>query len=243
MSEETARSVARAATNNGVRVSVHAPYFINLNAYELQKAKASQKRLLQAAHIGALCGAKSVVFHPAFYLGDSPEKTYNTVKERLAEVLSQLKAEGSPMCLRPEVTGKPTQFGTVDEIVALSLELPGVAPCIDLAHWHARTGGFNTYDELAETLEFLKEKLGQGALTDMHIHFSGIAYSKKGEIKHLPLKESDLRYIELLKALKDHNAKGLVICESPNLEEDALLLKESYEALLGKQAGLKKSPA
>jgi deoxyribonuclease-4 len=65
----------------------------------------------------------------------------------------------------------------------------------------------------------------------MHIHVSGIAYGKKGEIKHLNLKESDLQYVELLKALKDYEARGLVICESPDLEEDALLLQETYHKL------------
>ena len=78
----------------------------------------------------------------------------------------------------------------------------------------------------------IKERLGQTALDNMHIHFSGIHYSVKGEIKHLNLKESDLQYIELLKALKDYQAKGLIICESPDLEEDALLLQETYSSLL-----------
>ncbi len=240
MSETTARLVAKAAEAHGVRLSVHAPYFINLNAREAQKVKTSQNRLLDSAHIGALCGAKSIVFHAAFYLSSSPEETYNTVKAHLAEVISQLKTEGSPVCLRPEVTGKPTQFGTIEELVALSMELPGIAPCFDLAHWHARTGEFNTYDEMAKTLDFFKEKLGQRALDDMHIHFSGIAYSKRGELKHLHLEESDLQYMELLKALKDYHAKGLVICESPNPEEDALLLQESYQALPEKQVRLPK---
>jgi len=52
-----------------------------------------------------------------------------------------------------------------------------------------------------------------------------------GEIKHLPLKESDLKYVELLRALRDKGVAGMVICESPNLEDDALLLKETYEGL------------
>ncbi|MFH1639991.1 MAG: TIM barrel protein [Chloroflexota bacterium] len=240
MSEATARLVAKAAARNGVVLSVHAPYFINLNAREVQKVNASQKRLIRSAQIGALCGATSIVFHAAFYLGDPPELTFNTVTERLAEVITQLKAEDCPVCLRPEITGKPTQFGTIEEIAALSLKLPEIAPCIDLAHWHARTGDGNSYEELARILEFLKAKLGQEALGKMHIHFSGIAYSKKGEQKHLPLQESDLHYTELLRALKDYHAKGLVICESPNLEEDALLLKEIYEALPEKQSGLTK---
>jgi len=65
----------------------------------------------------------------------------------------------------------------------------------------------------------------------MHIHLSGIHYGAKGELKHLNLKEADLRYAELLQALRECRAKGMVICESPNLEEDALLLQATYNTL------------
>jgi len=133
--------------------------------------------------------------------------------------------------IRPEITGKASQFGTLEEILALSTELEGVAPCIDFAHWHARTGKLNSYQEIASILEQVKERLGRTALDNMHIHVSGISYGKGGETKHLNLKESDFQYTELLKALRNYQAKGLVICESPNLEEDALLLQAAYNTL------------
>jgi deoxyribonuclease-4 len=102
---------------------------------------------------------------------------------------------------------------------------------MDFAHWHARTGIFNSYQEFTSILRQIKERLGKAALDNMHIHVSGIAYGKKGETKHLNLEESDFQYIELLRALKDYDVKGLVICESPNLEEDALLLQATYNTL------------
>jgi deoxyribonuclease-4 len=80
-------------------------------------------------------------------------------------------------------------------------------------------------------LEQIKNGLGDEAIANMHIHVSGIAYGQKGERKHLDLEESDLNYTELLQALKDYKAGGLVICESPSLEADALLLQESYHRL------------
>ena len=135
------------------------------------------------------------------------------------------------MWVRPEITGKPSQFGTIEEVLNLSTELDKVAPCIDFAHWHARTGEFNSYPEFTSTLQEVKERLGRAGLDDMHIHVSGIAYGKNGEIKHLNLKESDFHYRQLLQALRDCDAKGMVICESPNLEEDALLLQEAYNTL------------
>ena len=231
MGECSARLVADVATRERVRLSAHAPYFINLNAREPEKVRASQGRILQAARIAAICGAESVTFHAAFYLGDPPEKTYNTVKKYLGEVLDQLGQESIRVRLSPEVTGKGSQFGTIDELLNLSAELEGVAPCIDFSHWHARTGKFNSYPEFTAVLRQVEERLGRAALDDMHIHVSGIKYGGKGEISHLNLGESDLRYVELLNALKDYSVKGIVICESPNLEEDAMLLQATYNSL------------
>ncbi len=231
MGEAGARLVAETAAREGVKLSAHAPYFINLNAHEPEKIIASQERILQTARIGAICGAQSIVFHAAYYLSDLPEKAYNAVRKSLEEVMNQLKRENNRVWIRPEVMGKPSQFGTIEEVLNLCTELERVGICVDFAHWHARTGKFNSYSEFASILQQIKQRLGDEALDDMHIHVSGIAYGKKGEIKHLNLKEADLHYIELLRALKDYEVKGIVICESPNLEEDALLLQETYNNL------------
>ncbi len=231
MGEGGARLVAEIAAGEGVKLSAHGPYFINLNAHELEKIIASQERILRTARIAALCGAESIIFHAAYYLGDPPEKTYSSVKRYLAEVMSQLKRENNRVWVRLEVMGKPSEFGTIDEVLNLCTELEGVGIGMDFAHWHARSGKFNSYPEFTYILQQIKQRLGDQALENMHIHLSGIAYGKKGEIKHLNLKDSDLKYIELLKALQAYNVKGIVICESPNLERDALLLQETYTNL------------
>ena len=232
MGEDEACLVAEAATRNGVKLSAHAPYFINFNAREPEKIRSSQDRLLKTARIAALCGAQSVVFHTAFYLGDSPEEAYNKIKKYLEEVMLQLRQENNRVWIRPEVMGKQSQFGTIEEILDLCVELEGLAPCVDFAHWHARTGIFNSYQEFVSILLQIEERLGRVALDDMHIHFSGIKYGAKGEIKHLNLEESDFQYIELIRALKDYKVKGLFICESPNLEDDAQLLQKAYNAIV-----------
>jgi deoxyribonuclease-4 len=231
MAEASARLVAETAQDLGVKLSAHGPYYINLNAREPEKIAASQERIIQTARIGNLCGAESVVFHAAFYLKDPPEKTYQVVKKNLAEVMNQLKKENNLIVVRPEVMGKPSQFGTIEEIIRLCQELEGVDICMDFAHWHARTGQANSYDEFISILEQIKGGLGDEAIKNMHIHISGIAYAQKGERKHLDLPDSDLNYIALLRALKDYGVKGLVICESPSLEEDARLLQETYQNL------------
>jgi deoxyribonuclease-4 len=150
MGEVTANQVSETAKRLGIVLSVHAPYFINFNAMEVEKRKGSRRRLLQSARIGALCGARNIVFHAAFYLGNEPQKVFDAVRDGLAEML---KAEKSPVCLRPEVTGKNSQFGDIEETLDLCLEVPGLLPCLDVAHWHARTGKFNTYDEIMQVLK------------------------------------------------------------------------------------------
>lgn len=231
MDHRMAREVGEVARKREVKLTAHAPYFINLNAEEREKVIASRDRVIQTARIASLFGAESIVFHAAFYLGDEPPAVYGKVKGILEEAVGLLRAEGNRVLLRPEVMGKGSQFGTVEEVLSLSAEVKGIAPCLDFAHWHARTGRFNSYDEFVSLLRQVEDRLGRKALDDVHIHVSGIEYGKGGEIKHLNLKQSDFRYEELVRALKDVGAKGLVICESPNLEADALLLQQAYSSL------------
>jgi deoxyribonuclease-4 len=231
MSEDGAREVAGAAAENGIKLSVHAPYYINLNAHEPATLEGSMGRLLQACRIGALCGARSVVVHSAFYLGDAPGDVYHRVKQSYEAAIRQLRREDNRITIRPEIMGKGSQFGTLDEVLALCADVDGLAPGIDFAHLHARSGDNNSYAEFTAILNKVRERLGRSALENMHIHFSGIKYGARGELSHLDLKESDLAYRELLQALRDADAGGTVVCESPNLEEDALLLKTTYDAL------------
>ena len=232
MSPEVAVSTGRLAAEKQIVLTAHGPYFINLNAVERQKVHMSKQRILHTARIAALLGAKSITFHAAFYLKNTSTETYAVVKSHLQEVLNMLRDEGNMVMIRPEVAGKSSQFGTLEEILQLSSEIEGVAPCFDFAHWHARTGKANSYQEFLDILDQVERKLGRRGLDNMHIHLSGIAYGNKGEIKHLMLPDSDLRYAELLRALKERNAKGVVVCESaPYLEQDALLLQQTYRAL------------
>lgn len=231
MTPPTARDVGKAATKRGVKLSAHAPYFINLNAKELEKMAASQERIIQTARITSLFGGDSVVFHPAFYLKDEPSDVYNTVRKNLEQIVAKLRAEGNRVWLHPEVMGRPSQFGTLEEILRLSAEVEGVAPTFDFAHWHARTGKANSYNEFIAILRKIEGKLGRKALDNMHIHVSGISYGPKGEKEHVDLDESDFKYEELMRALKDFKVGGTLICESPNLEQDAQLLQQTYRKL------------
>ena len=231
MGEETARQVAEVARLSGIRLSAHAPYYINFNSSDPEKVKASQKRLLATARIGSICGAESAVFHTAFYMGAPLEDVYLRVKRCLAEVIAELDKEGVRILLRPEVMGKSSEFGTIEEVLRLSNEFENVLPAVDVAHLHAREGAFNSYPEFLAVFRQIEDKLGRRGLDNMHVHFSGIKYGKAGEISHLNLRDSDFHYEELLKAFRAVGAKGLIICESPDREGDAVLLRDTYAQL------------
>ena len=230
MGFDTARKVREKAAALGVRLSVHAPYFINLNSEDPGKRLSSQERLLNTARVGAACGAASVVFHAAFYGKDPAEKTYATVKKELGTIQSIVRTERLGITLRVETMGKRSQFGSLDEVLTLCREVDGLLPCLDFSHLYAREGKVNSYTDFHRVLSKVARKLGPRALRDAHIHIAGIHYGDKGEIKHLNLEEADFRYDEWLQALRDLAVEGLVICESPNLEEDALMLKKLYLA-------------
>jgi deoxyribonuclease IV len=231
MGEKTAAEVRQAAADHHIALSVHGPYYVNLNSLDEDKLSASRERILKAARVGSWCGARNIVFHAAFYHDSPSEVVYERVKAELGAIAAKLRSEGVEVMLRPETTGKVDQFGTVEELLALSAELPGVLPCVDFAHLHARTGQVNSYAEFSAQLKLIEERLGRGALDDMHIHMSGIQYGAHGERKHLMLQESDLNYTELMQALVDFDVKGLLIVESPDTEKDAQLLQRTYREL------------
>lgn len=237
MGFDTARKVREKAAALGVRLSVHAPYFINLNSEDPGKRLSSQERLLNTARVGAACGAASVVFHAACYGKDSAEKTYAAVKKELGTVQSIVRTERLGITLRVETMGKRSQFGSLDEVLTLCRELDGLQPCLDFSHLYAREGKINSYSDFHRVLSKVARKLGPRVLRNVHIHIAGIHYGNKGEIKHLNLEEADFRYDECLQALRDLAVEGLVICESPNLEEDALMLKKLYLAQEEKRQG------
>ena len=229
MNDANQKLVKEFSSKEGKMVTCHGPYYINLNSQESEKIDASIVRILETARMGKEIGAYSITFHAAFYMKQTPEEVYNTVYKSMEQICSTLEGENNNIWVRPETTGKGTQWGTLEEIVQLSKEFKNVLPCIDFAHIHARNNGiFNTYDEFSKMLEYVGKELGPEAFENFHAHLAGIEYSVKGEKNHLILEESDMNYKDLLKVFKEFNVKGALVCESPNIETDTKLLKDYY---------------
>jgi deoxyribonuclease-4 len=237
VSDEMCAEISAAAKRHNVTLSIHAPYYINLNSQTADLMQKSDERLLAAARRGWLAGARDIIFHPGSYHEQPAEQVYERAKEKLREITGILREEGVEVNLRPETMGKAAMFGNLDEVIQLSRDVPGVLPCIDWAHLHARTGDgtFNSYDEFAEALRKVREALGEEGLKRLHFHMSGIAYTKKGEKEHIPLNEADIRYRELLQALVDFGVEATCAVEAPEPfhTADALMIQATYRRLRG----------
>lgn len=232
ISKEKAPAIRKIIDEEQVIATCHASYFINLNSIEPQKRGASRARILQSAKILDACNGYSVCFHPAFYGGQEPKLVYDNVKKEMEKLLEEVKSLGLKVWIRPETTGKGTQFGTIEELCDLSSEFDQVLPVVDFSHLHARSNGkYNTKEEFGAVMGLIEKKLGRVALGNMHIHLSGINYGPKGEKNHLNLKESDMNWTGLLQVLRDFSVKGVLVTESPNIEEDTMLVQKTFEGL------------
>lgn len=230
VSEKTCAEIRSTAEEYSVKLSVHAPYYINLNADKDEWPK-SRQRLMDAARAGFLAGATDIIFHPGSYFGRPPEKVLEVAIPRLRACVDELRDEGNTVCLRPETMGKGAMLGSLDDTLAMAKAIEGVEPCLDFAHLHARAGDgrMNSQEEWSDTLAKYAKALGKSSLKRLHCHLSGIEYGEKGEKNHLMLAESDFELAGLVKALRDHGCGGRILCESPEMDVDALRIKAAWE--------------
>ena len=240
VSEGKCAEIKATGAEHHLALSVHAPYFINLNA-SADEWPRSRKRLMDAAHYGHLAGATDIIFHPGSYFGGPPQAALDQAIPRLRQCVADLRAAGNPVTLRPETMGKSAMLGSLEDTLLMAQEIDGVLPCIDFAHLHARPGdgSVNTFAEWEALLKRVKKALGARGLKQLHIHLSGIEYGPKGEKHHLPLAESDLKYKDLFRALHAADAGGRVLCESPKMEADAALMQKTYAATVKMAAAQK----
>ncbi len=236
VTEATCAAIKSTGAEQGVALSVHAPYFINLNATDEEWSK-SRKRLMDAAHYGYLAGATDIIFHPGSYFGNDPADVLKVALPRLEGCVKELQKNGDKVTLRPETMGKSAMLGSFEDALAMSKAMDMVQPCLDFAHLHARPGDgtMNTYDEWSRLLEKYGKTLGKKALKNLHIHLSGIEYGPKGEKNHLPLAEADLDLKALFKAMHAFGCAGRILCESPIMEEDALNMKKAWMKVSGEK--------
>lgn len=231
MSDKVADAIAGAAREHDVTLTAHAPFYVNLCGAPDIVAR-SRARLEDAGRLGLRCGAQSFCFHAGFYGTLEATEAARRVQVELESVMTTLRRYPHAIDVRAELTGKASQVGSLDEVLDWSAAVPGVLPCVDFSHRYARDlGKHNRYEDFAATLAAIEARLGRPALDRLHVHISGIEFGPKGERRHQPLRETKFRWRELLRALKDMRVGGWVVCESPEMEDDAIRLQKAYRRM------------
>ncbi len=207
--EEDARRIGKRAKELGIMLSIHAPYFVNLNSKEEEKIEASKKRILKCCEVASWLGAKRVVFHAGFYMGNDKGEVYEKIKEGIVEVMAEVEKEGWDVEICPEVMGKVNVFGSISEVGRL-VEETGCGFCIDVAHVLARYGRYE-FDRIEKAFSAKK----------WHVHFSGIEFGEKGERKHLMTGVED--WEKVLSWVKGLDKDVVLICEAPDPVGDSVV--------------------
>jgi deoxyribonuclease-4 len=220
MSLDAAREVGALAKEKGIILSVHAPYYVNLASDENEKIVASKQRILDSCERAAALGAGNVVFHAGFYQKKTAKQTYKLIKKAILEIQKKISRNKWKVQLCPEITGKPSQFGSVEELLKLMKET-GCGICVDFAHLYAREQGNIDYGKVIKRLP-----------KKFHAHFSGIEYGPKGERKHL--KTTKKFFEPLAEALLKAKRDVTLICESPRPYKDAAMMKGVVTKSIGR---------
>lgn len=213
---DDAIEIGKRAKELGIFLSIHAPYFVNLNSKEEEKVEKSKERILKCCEVGSWLRARRVVFHPGFYSGMASEEAGAKIKEGILDMMEYIKKEGWDVELCPEVMGKKNVFGSIKEVGGLVADT-GCGACIDVAHVLARYGRYE-FEKIVNTFD--KNK--------WHLHFSGIEYGDKGERKHLVVGVEEWeRVLDFLRGL---DKDVVLICESPDPVGDAVAGLKIWES-------------
>ena len=233
MSESKAISIGEAFLEQGVELSVHAPYFINFANPDDEMAAKSYGYVLDSANMAKLMGGKRIVFHPAAQGKAAREDAVALAEERLKILRDFVYLNNlQDMMFCPETMGKLAQIGTVEEIVRFCKIDEIYTPCVDFGHINAREqGSLKTVDDYRARLEYMIAELGFERMKNFHVHFSKIMYSAKGEVKHLTFSDElyGPQFEPLAEALKQLKLQPYIVSESDGTQaEDALFMKKVY---------------
>ncbi|MEM3577837.1 MAG: TIM barrel protein [Candidatus Bathyarchaeia archaeon] len=217
------------ASESDVWLSLHGSYFINFCGGK-EVIDASKQRLIACATAAEWMKAHTVVFHPGFYGKTSRTEVFKNCFEALKEVVESMKALNiKNVKIGPETMGKPSQFGSLEEILSLCEEVEQTQPVIDWAHLHARENGrFKTVDDFRRVIETVEDRLGKEAIKNMHCHFTKVEFTEKGEKCHHTLEEEGYGpdFAMLAKVIVEFDLKPVVISESPILDLDAIKMRD-----------------
>ncbi len=238
LSQTTAALFGAEAAKYNIEVSVHAPYFINFANPDPEKIDNSINYILSSLSVLKAFGGKRCVFHPGSEGGASRSEAFNrTLKgvEKMAEAKHEMGFDDLIVC--PETMGKIAQIGTLEEIIELCKIDSTIYPCIDFGHINAREcGSLKTKDDYRRIVDAMLDGIGEEKTANMHIHFSKIEYTARGEKRHLTFADNKFgpEFEPLAEVLFDYKLSPHILCESAGTQaEDSVYMKKAYSKLLG----------
>ena len=239
MSEEKALSIGKAFSENNVKISVHAPYYINFSNPDPEMIDKSIGYVIKSAEMVGLMGGNRIIIHPATQGKDTRENAFARALDNFKKLTDVIYATGMDNLLYcPETMGKYAQIGTVEEITEICKIDKIYVPTVDFGHVNSREGGsLKSKEDFIKRLQFMIDELGYDRMKHFHIHFSKIQYGAKGEIRHLNFDDEVYgpEFEPLADALIDLKLEPVIICESAGMQDvDALYMKNYYFSQLNK---------
>ena len=234
VTEASAAALGKKAAEHGVRLSIHAPYFISLASRDEQKRLNSLTYIRDSARAAVWMGADRIVVHPGGLNGRSRRAAAELACRTLKEAQEVLDGEGlAAVRICPEVMGKINQLGDLEEVLAFCGVDERFLPCVDFGHLNSRTqGSLHSPEAFAAVLDRIEDRLGGERARLLHIHFSKIEYTSGGEKQHLTFDDETFGPFpeHLMPLLARRGYRGTVICESAGTQvRDARLMKQLYE--------------
>jgi deoxyribonuclease-4 len=234
--EEKAKIIGELARESGITMSMHAAYYISLASKTPRIRESSIGRLVKALRFAPWMSVKRIVFHPGYLGGLSKEEAHVVIRNALRSVWETAGDQGGGAVLAPEIAGKLSAYGSVDQIIRLCQEVDGCIPTIDWAHLYARSQGeVNDRENYLKILTQFENELGKLFINNMHFHISGITFTEKGEAAHRPLGQEwgpdILPLIEIVRECGYKRYNPIFISESTNPLRGALYAKFLFEEL------------
>ena len=234
--EATARKVGAAAAEQGISLSLHAPYFINLANPDPDALQKTIGYITGACRVAEWMGAARVVIHSGALMGRTRREALDIALGSLKEVIASCDGEGfGHLTLCPETMGKINQLGDLDEVLELCTLDERLLPCVDFGHLYARSLGADQGAEAAERmLSRMEEVLGGERASRFNSHFSHIEFTPGGGEKCHRTLADDGGYgpdwAPLAEAVARRGWSPTFICESAGTQaEDALAMKRIYQ--------------
>lgn len=236
MTFDTASLIRKSFEASNISLSSHAPYYINMANEDKSMIDKSINLILSTMEKSLQMGSKRVVVHPASQGKMTRNKARILMLDNIRYLSDKLLefpfSNGLILCW--ETMGKVGQMGTVDEIIEICEIRDNFYPCIDFGHINAREQGILNKPNMYNTIiEKLHENIDNIKFLNMHIHFSKIQFSSKGEVKHLTFKDDIYgpNFEPLADLIVKYNLQPWIVCESDGTQaEDAIIMKNIYES-------------